>query len=217
MNTKQELFINNIAKACDKYREYGILPSLTIAQAIKESRWGESSLGAKYFNFFGMKWNKTCGCDYVELKTKEWNGKEYVTIVAKFRKYNSFEEGIKGYYDFLKSYKRYSNLFGEKDSKTACELIAKDGWATSPTYGSSLFNDYVVPYNLTRFDGEASNNTSVTPVVQDSKRKHIVVRGNSLWSIAEMYYGNGARWREIYEANNLKTTVIKVGDILIIP
>lgn len=218
MTAKQELFIKNIAEACNKYREYGILPSLTIAQAIKESNWGESSLGAKYFNFFGMKWNKSCGCEYVELKTKEWNGKEYVSVIAKFRKYNSFEEGIKGYYDFLKSYKRYANLIGVTDSKTACELIAKDGWATSPTYGSSLYKDYVVTYNLTKYDSY-NEVTPVVPVVPiaNNKRIHKVVKGNTLWSLAEMYYGNGAEYRKIYKANNLTSTVIRIGQELIIP
>lgn len=153
MTHEQINFISKVVECCNKYSYYGILPSLTIAQAIKESNWGKSKLGANYFNFFGMKWSKDCNCEYVELPTKEWNGSCYVDVIAKFRKYNSFEDGIRGYYDFLTSYKRYKNLVGVKDSYTACLLIQQDGWATSPTYGVSLYNDYVVRYNLIQYDG----------------------------------------------------------------
>lgn len=157
MTNRQLNFINNIASACKVNEHYNILPSLTIAQAIKESNWGKSKLSSVYFNFFGMKWTPTCGCDYVELPTKEWNGFTYINCKAKFRRYYSIAEGIKGYYKFIHSYKRYSNLIGEKNSEKACLLIQLDGWATSPTYGKSLYNDYVLKYNLLKFDCEYNN------------------------------------------------------------
>lgn len=156
MTNEQISFITKLANACHVNSNFNILPSLTIAQAIKESNWGKSELSSKYFNFFGMKWTTNCGCEYVELPTKEWNGARYINTVAKFRKYNSFEDGIKGYYEFL-SYGRYKNLIGVKDSYTACMLIQKDGWATSPTYGNSLYYDYVLKYNLIHYDGNNYN------------------------------------------------------------
>lgn len=212
MTNEQEQFIKNIAAACAENKDYNILPSLTIAQAIKESNWGKSGL-AKYYNFFGMKWNRTCGCDYVELPTKEWDGVKYITIYAKFRKYSSFSEGIKGYYNFIKSYKRYSNLIGEKDPEAACIKIHKDGWATSPDYGTSLYKDYILKYNLTQFD----NNEAVEVPVPEDKKIHIVSKNESLWAISEKYYGNGSRWKEILAANNLNSHIIYVGQKLIIP
>lgn len=48
--------------------------------------------------------------------------------------------------------------------------------------------------------------------------KHIVVNGESLWAIAEKYYGTGYNWIDIKEANNLKNAdQIKNGDELTIP
>lgn len=157
MTEAQKTFIEQIGNAARKYYpQYKILPSLTIAQAIKESGWNKSQLSSKYFNFFGMKWNTKCGTDYVEMNTKEYKNGQYVTVKAKFRKYSSFEEGIKGYYDFIYSYKRYANLIGETDPETACRKIQADGWATSPTYASSLYKDYIIKYGLTAWDQEAS-------------------------------------------------------------
>lgn len=220
MSIDRDFFIKKIAQASiDLYSEYKILPSLTIAQACKESRYGTCSL-SPHFNFFGMKWTKTCGCEYVAFKTKEQkeNG-EYVTIVAKFRKYKSFEEGVRGYYNFITGYKRYHNLIGETDSYTACKKIHADGWATSKTYGESLYNDYVVPLGLEKYDRIVLGTSSIEDYVYISKKceEYVVKKNDTLWKIAVKYYGVGIKWRKIYDYNNLKSTVIKIGQSLKIP
>lgn len=152
MTLEQSKFIEMIGNAAVSfYSDYGILPSLTIAQAILESNWGRSGLSRDCYNFFGMKWSKGCGCDYKEYKTKEQKKDgSYITITAKFRKYNSVSEGIKGYYDFLQ-YRRYQNLRGVTDYNKACDLIRQDGWATSLSYAHNLKN-YIKQYDLDDYD-----------------------------------------------------------------
>ena len=153
MTNDQKKFIELIGRAAQKYYPaYKILPSLVIAQAIKESAWGSSKLGSVNHNYFGMKWNTKCGTKWVEYSTKEFKDGKYITVKAKFRSYDTLEEGIKGYYDFISGYKRYANLIGEKDPAQACIKIQQDGWATSPTYATSLYNDYILKYNLTSYD-----------------------------------------------------------------
>lgn len=156
MTNEQLKFINDIGTAAWAYYEkYKILPSLVVAMAIKESGWGNSQLASKHHNYFGMKWTTKCGTQYVEYNTKEYDktAGKYITVKAKFRSFPTVEEGIKGFYDFISGYKRYANLIGETDPVKACQKIQLDGWATSPTYAVSLYNDYIVKYNLTRFDG----------------------------------------------------------------
>ena len=50
---------------------------------------------------------------------------------------------------------------------------------------------------------------------------HTVVSGESLWAIAKKYYGNGAKWSKIYEANKKvigdNPDLIKPGMKLTIP
>lgn len=155
MTAEQITFIDQVGTAAKKYyNEYKILPSLVIAMAIKESGWGKSQLAAKNHNYFGMKWNTKCGTAWVEYNTKEYDKStgKYVTVKAKFRSYDSMEAGIKGFYDFISGYKRYFNLIGETNPKEACAKIAADGWATAPNYGTSLYNDYIVKYNLVIYD-----------------------------------------------------------------
>lgn len=165
MTNDQYKFIDTIGVAAMAYYStYQILPSLVVAMAIKESAFGKSQLAAKHYNYFGMKWNSKCGCKWVEYNTKEWDKAKqaYITVKAKFRSYSSPEEGIKGFYDFISSYKRYQNLVGETDPAEACVKIQADGWATSPTYATSLYKDYILKYSLTRFD--ISNGVQPEPV-----------------------------------------------------
>lgn len=51
-------------------------------------------------------------------------------------------------------------------------------------------------------------------------RTYTVVKGDCLWSIAKKYYGNGAQYKKIYEANKDKIknpNLINVGQVLTIP
>lgn len=48
-------------------------------------------------------------------------------------------------------------------------------------------------------------------------KTHTVVKGETLWSIAENAYGSGYNWTDIKTANSLKTETIEVGQKLSIP
>lgn len=148
----QKMFIENLGSAAQKnYSKYKILPSMTVAQAILESSWGNSSLSKLYYNFFGMKAGSSYSGETVTLKTGEEVNGIKITVDGTFRVYHSFDEGIEGYYQFITGYSRYSNLIGETNYKTACTKIKEDGWATDSAYASKLIN-LIETYNLTRFD-----------------------------------------------------------------
>lgn len=48
-------------------------------------------------------------------------------------------------------------------------------------------------------------------------RTHTVARGDSLWALANTYLGNGSRYKEIMQVNGMKSTTIKIGQVLKIP
>jgi len=88
-------FISLIKEGALKgFREYRILPSLTIAQVILESGWGSSQLAVTGKNLFGIKAFSNWRGDKISLLTKEWyNGQEQI-VNANFRAYGSFNESI---------------------------------------------------------------------------------------------------------------------------
>ena len=152
-SAEREAFINKIGPiiaAEAKKRGYKVASPI-IAQACCESRYGESSLGWKYHNYFGMKCGSAWKGKSVNLKTKEeYTQGTLTTIRDNFRVYDSMEEGVKGYFDFISS-KRYQNLKTAKTPREYLELIRSDGYATSFSYVSTNLS-YISRHNLTRFD-----------------------------------------------------------------
>ena len=153
MTTEQKTFIENIAAAARKHAaNYGIaVISPIIAQAINESGWGKSTLAAKYHNYFGMKCGSAWKGKSVNMSTcEEYEVGVLTQIKDNFRVYDSLEEGVKGYFDFI-SASRYANLKGVTDPKTYIKNIKADGYATSSQYVKNLLN-LVSAYNLTQYD-----------------------------------------------------------------
>ena len=221
MTNKVEEFINTIAPlivAEGKKRGYSVF-STVIAQAIIESNSGKSILGYKYHNYFGMKCGSRWKGKSVNLKTKEeYTVGTLTTIKDNFRVYDSIEEGVKGYYDFI-STKRYANL---KESKTYVEYaenLKADGYATSSKYVNTLCTT-VVAHNLIKYDSFFNFNNEVPDNNDTDKTEYIeytVVKDDTLWDISKKFLGNGIYWRKIYDFNNLNTTVIITGQKLRIP
>lgn len=56
-----------------------------------------------------------------------------------------------------------------------------------------------------------------TPKVESTNVTYKVKKGDTLWDIAEKYLGNGRRYKEIVSLNKLKSTSLKIGQLLQIP
>jgi flagellum-specific peptidoglycan hydrolase FlgJ len=146
-------FIKHIAPIiCKEADDHGYkIKSTVIAQAIIEGAAGTSSLAKRWHNHFGMKCGSSWKGKSVNLSTKEeYTPGQLTNIKANFRAYDSDEEGIAGYYDFINT-KRYANLKNAKDYRQYAEYIKADGWATSSTYVNTLIST-VKKYNLFTYD-----------------------------------------------------------------
>jgi len=126
----------------------GVYPSITLAQAILESGWGESSLSkAPYYNFFGIK-----GAG-VNMPTTEWNGSSYVGINSNFRTYPNAKASFKDHAKFLQENSRYetNGVFAAKNYIEQAQALKKAGYATAPDYDQKLIN-LINQENLNRWD-----------------------------------------------------------------
>lgn len=132
-------------------RQTNILASLTAAQAFIESSKGNSGLTQKANNLFGIKGSYN-GQSVTMLTTEYYNGVA-VKVYAPFRKYPSWKESIADHSSLFNRLARYKNLRGETDYVKACNYVQADGYATSPTYSTTLLT-YINKYKLYEWDAE---------------------------------------------------------------
>lgn len=173
LSSRNVQFLESIHQgAVDGWKQYGVLPSLTGAQAIIESGWGQSALATQGHNLFGIK--GSYNGQSVTMPTYEYYGGRYVQINDAFRAYPSNYESIVDHGRFLKENSRYSNLIGQKDYQTVTRLIRQDGYATDPQYTNTL-NRVIQQYNLTAWDQEAFNDNINTGYIDN-----VSIQGNNL-------------------------------------
>ncbi|WP_236697764.1 glycoside hydrolase family 73 protein, partial [Lapidilactobacillus dextrinicus] len=131
------------------WNKHGVLPSVSAAQAILESGWGQSRLAIDGKNLFGIKGDYNG--DYVVMPTQEYVNGCWITINAAFRKYPTWNESVEDHGYFLAVNPRYNNLIGETDYRKVTKYLQQDGYATAPNY-SAYLNQLIQTYNLTSYD-----------------------------------------------------------------
>lgn len=136
----QSSFLNSLRPGVfTTFRQYGILPSVTAAQAILESNWGRSSLARECRNLFGIKADRSWKCEKKAYSTKEYDKKgNLYTVVDYFRKYDSFEESLNDHGMFFHENKRYRDVIGLTNYKEQTKAIQIAGYATDPQYANKL-------------------------------------------------------------------------------
>ena len=143
---KIKLYIKKFAPAAVKnMRFYKIPASITLAQGVLESGYGESTLATKANNHFGIKCHKG------------WKGKSIRhDDDEKDECFRSYKNPLKSYRDhslFLVDRDRYDGLFKlkRKDYKGWATGLKAAGYATDPKYADKLIS-LIERFNLTRFD-----------------------------------------------------------------
>lgn len=131
--------------AVEQMNRYGVPASITLAQGLLESRAGTSRLVTKGNNHFGIKCGGTWNGPYMLMTDDAPN--------EKFRVYKNARESYEDHSKFLKYGRRYAFLFdlNTTDYKGWARGLKKAGYATSPTYASSLI-ELIERYNLAAYD-----------------------------------------------------------------
>ena len=174
-NAKSQNFIDSVAQgAINSWTKYGVLPSVTVAQAILESGWGQAALSTQAHNLFGIK--GSYNGQYVTMQTREvYNGQSYY-IYDNFRKYANNSESVEDHGNFLYSNSRYANLLGDQSYASVARKLQSDGYATDPSYASSLIK-LVEMYNLTQLDNIAFSGKQ--PVINNKNDYNYSNSGNA--------------------------------------
>ncbi len=201
---EQERFIHSISDpAIDMMVEHRIPASVTIAQAVHESNYGQSELATNANNFFGMQcgsatvWSGDCyrKVDY------DKNGKPYS---AQFRIYNSVEECFEDRIAFL-SKERYQSLYNlhVADYYNWIKGLKAAGYAEDKAYVNKL--DYIInKFNLTQYDKKGLailKQASHTSLAQIQEPEVFFARGKT-YDVFPSDYRPG-----IYNQNNVAMVI----------
>ena len=146
----ERAFISEIAPgAVAAQRRYGVPASVTIAQAIMESGWGQSVLAARDHNLFGIKGTGPAGSDL--LPTREFQSGHWVKVDAGFRVYHNDAESIDDHGRLLATSGFYTGAMQVRREPDAFARALTGVYATDPDYGSQLIT-LMQRYQLHRFD-----------------------------------------------------------------
>ena len=144
-STPQKKYISQYAETAvrEMYRS-GVPASITLAQGLLESRYGQSPLAKEGNNHFG-------------IKCHDWTGKKMYHDDDKrgecFRVYKSADESFRDHSDFLRYRDRYKSLFDNEitDYKAWAYGLKKAGYATDPAYPAKLIK-IIEDYHLYDYD-----------------------------------------------------------------
>jgi cell wall-associated NlpC family hydrolase len=168
-NLSNQDFINKIVNGAKKgYEKYGILPSVTIAQAINESGWGGSYLAKTDNNLFGIKYNGNHN-PALSISQGTWATDDG----GYYTHYQSWDDSIDDHGYFLANNSRYKAAIGLKDPSAQVKAIADAGYATESNY-YEITMQILNENNLTQYDtgtyngGDSANSQSDTITVEST-------------------------------------------------
>src|SRR5690554_3598172 len=142
---------------------HGVPASITLAQGILESGFGNSDLAVKANNHFG-------------IKCHDWKGESFLKDDDKrnecFRKYKNAAQSFEDHSHFLTGRSRYAFLFDldVTDYKGWAKGLKQAGYATNPSYDKRLI-DLIERYDLDQYDKYSFNDLIVNqePELQNKK------------------------------------------------
>ena len=149
-------FIESIVPISQRLqRQYGVLASVSMAQAALESDFGRSQLGAEYNNLYGVKTDAT-DPDGVDFQTLEYFDDEWVEITDRFKVYPSWEASMEGHAILINEGTSWDPTFyqavlnGDNYVEQAIGL-QESGYATDPTYADKII-EMIETYELNQYD-----------------------------------------------------------------
>lgn len=130
----------------------GIPASITIAQGLHESNYGQSNLATKANNHFGIKCKRYWNGNTYYHKDDDTNAQGKI-IKSCFRAYDSAIDSYVDHSNFLKYTAHYQKLFklSKTDYRGWAYGLKKAGYATDKKYAEKLISK-VEKYNLQALD-----------------------------------------------------------------
>lgn len=151
---RQKWLASMVPYAQELQRKYGVLASITLAQAAHESNWNNSELSTKYHNFYGVKAGP--GQNSISLPTNEYVRGQKIVVNAPFRVYPNWQASMLDHtlllvHGTLDNHQRYHKVITAPNYMVAANELGHAGYATDPLYAQKLIK-IIELYHLNRFD-----------------------------------------------------------------
>lgn len=207
---KVELYLKTFGPIAQReMKKYKIPASITLAQGLLESGFGEGRLAVEGNNHFGIKCHRT------------WQGEKiYHDDDEKgecFRVYKDAAESYRDHSLFLSERDRYAFLFrlGKRDYKAWAKGLKKAGYATDPKYPDKLIG-LIERFDLAQYDKKDAQEIMVQNIKtpQSNESIYVVQKGDTLYSIARKLKVD---MNVLKRKNDLKDNTIYLGQELILP
>ncbi len=137
--------------AISEMQRTGIPASITLAQAVVESRYGTSTLAKQSNNHFGIKCKGDWKGKSVYHKDDDYQNGQLIHSC-----FRGYDDPVQSYYDhsdFLLENQRYQVLFqlSKNDYQGWARGLKKCGYATAPNYANALI-ETIEKYQLFLYD-----------------------------------------------------------------
>jgi flagellum-specific peptidoglycan hydrolase FlgJ len=143
------------AMAIEEMHRAGIPASITLAQAVLESRYGTSELATFANNHFGIKMGDDWQGGKYYVYSNEWNShlQRLEKRISCFRAYHSPDESYSHHSDFIRQRPHYKNLFqiNRNNYQAWAAGLQKSGYATDPDYATKLIS-LIERFRLHQYD-----------------------------------------------------------------
>ncbi len=155
--TTAQYISKNFLYAIAEHIRTGVPASITLAQGIIESSSGNSVLSSTYKNDFGIKAYSNPKNLPVVYMNDDLQGEP-------FRVYSTHYQSYRDHSDFLTTNSRYAPAFNCTDSTCFANALQTAGYATSPTYSSSI-QKVIADNNLSKYDYMGNHKGALSLVI----------------------------------------------------
>ncbi len=123
--------------------EMGLDPRVLVAQSALETGWGRhlprNADGSNSFNLFGIKADRRWQGDAALVSTLEFRQGIAAREQAAFRSYESYQESLQDYVQFIRSNPRYQQALEQvSDGEAYLQQLQQAGYATDPRYAGKI-------------------------------------------------------------------------------
>lgn len=130
-------------QALEVAKELGVSPKILVAQSALETGWGQKPIltadGGNSHNLFGIKADHRWNGQKTSVGTLEYREGIAKKEQANFRVYDSIQDSLQDYVQFLKQSPRYQQALERVgDPSSFAHSLMNSGYATDPKYAEKI-------------------------------------------------------------------------------